>query len=182
MLDNPKKAEEFGAIRKRGKPLSTEEKWMVVSVFLRCDEERRQGHVVRTVDPYQRTASYTHVGRRQIVEIMQHFRETGQVPPARRAGNHTTHVTNIPSVTDADLRALILSQHREGIAINAPHVQDFLHERLGRTIPEPTVRDHLRRLGFHYTRTQAKSRSLREKDYVRQQRHTFLHDLDHLRD
>lgn len=174
--------EEARALRKRGKPLSAEEKWMVVSVFARCDAERRQGHAIRTIAPYQRTASYTRVGRRQVVEIMQYFRETGQVPPLRRAGNHTTHATNIPSVADVDVRTFILSKHRDGIAMNARHVQDFLNQRLGRTIPEPTIRDHLRRLGFHYTHTKAKSRSLREKAYVRQQRHTFLHDLQRLRE
>lgn len=182
MPGNSNQGEALRTIRKRGKPLSAEEKWMVVSVFSRCDEERRQGHAVRIIDPYQRTASYTGVGRRQVVEIMHHFRETGQIPPARRAGNHTTHATTIPSGTDADLRTFILSQHRDGIAINARHVQDFLLERLGRTIPEQTIRDHLQRLGFHYTRTRTKSRSLREKAYIRQQRHTFLHDLHRLRE
>ena len=182
MIDNPTTPEELTASRKRGKPLSAEEKWMVVSVFSRCDEERQQGQIVRTVDPYQRTASYTHVGRRQVVEIMQYFRQTGQIPPARRVGNQITHVTTIPPVIDADLRAFILSQHRDGIALNTRHIQDFLHQKLGRTVPEQTIRDHLRRLGFHYTRTKAKSRSLHEKAYVRQQRHTFLHDLYRLRE
>lgn len=171
-----------GAMRKRGKPLCAEEKWMVVNVFSRCAEERQQRRAVHTVDPYRRTATYTGVGRRQVVEILQHFGEHGQVPPAARAGNHTIHLTAIAPGIDSRLREFILNKHYQGIAINTRHVQDFLHEVLGKQIPEQTIRDHLRRLGFHYTRTRTKSRSLREKPHVRQQRHTFLHEIRRLRE
>ena len=63
MLGHPERAEEHEPIRKRGKPLCAEEKWMVISVFSRCAQERQQSCTVRTVDPYQRTATYTGVGR-----------------------------------------------------------------------------------------------------------------------
>ena len=105
-----------GAMRKRGKPLCAEEKWMVVNVFSRCAEERQQRRAVHTVDPYRRTATYTGVGRRQVVDILQHFREHGQVPPAARAGNHTIHLTtwkviwNQPSLSLIIFRILKIKQ------------------------------------------------------------------------
>lgn len=174
---HPERAEGHEAVRKRGKPLCAEEKWMVIKVFSCCARERQQSSSVHTVDPYQRTAAYTGVGRRQVVEIMRHFRQTGQVCTATRAGNRISHPTTIPSGTNPGLREFILTKHCEGIAITARHVQDFLQEALGREVAQQTIRDQLRRLGFQYTRTKTKSRALREKPYVRQQRHTFLHDI-----
>ena len=53
---------------------------MVINVFSRGAQERQQSGTVGTRDPYQRTAGYPGVGRRQIVEIVHHFRQTGQVP------------------------------------------------------------------------------------------------------
>ena len=88
----------------------------------------------------------------------------------------------IAPCTASGVREFILTKHGEGVAITARHVQDFLHEVLGQEIAQQTIRDHLRRLGFHYTRTQTQSRSLREKPYVRQQRHTFLHHIRRLRE
>lgn len=182
MPGHSERAEEHGPIRKRGKPLCAEEKWMVITVFSRCAQEGQQSRTVGTVDPYQRTATYTGVGRRQVAEIMHHFRQTGQVPVAVQAGNHIAHPTVIAPGTDTGLREFILRKHGDGVAVTARHVQDFLHEVLGQEIAPQTIRDHLRRLGFHYTRTQTKSRSLREKPYVRQQRHTFLHDIRRFRE
>lgn len=83
--------------RKRGKPISVDEKWMVIRVFSRCKEERQSFQSVRTVDPYQRTSDYTGVGRRQVVEIVSYFNKTGQVTPPKRCGNRITHPPNIPS-------------------------------------------------------------------------------------
>jgi hypothetical protein len=86
MPGHSERAEEHGPIRQRGKPLCAEEKWMVINVFSRCAQEGQQSRTVRTIDPYQRTATYTGVGRRQVTEIMHHFRQTGQCRwPFRRA-------------------------------------------------------------------------------------------------
>ena len=174
--------EKHGPIRKRGKPLCSEEKWMVIHVFSRCAQEREQNYTVPTVDPYQRTATYTGVGRRQVVDIMHHFRQTGQVLSTAQAGNHLSHRTVIAPCIDTSLREFILTKHCEGVAITTRHVQDFLQGMLGQEIAQQTIRDHLRRLGFHYSRTKRKSRSLREKPYVRQQRHTFLHEIQRWRE
>lgn len=46
---------------------------------------------------------------------------------------------------------------------------------------EATIKRHLTRLGFEYKKNQPKTRSLREKDYVRQQRHTYLHQIRQMR-
>lgn len=182
MASNPERHVERGAIRKRGKPLTTEEKWLVVNVFSRCYEERQHPHPLGTVDVYQRTATYAGVGRRQVVEIIRHFHKPGEVPPPAPGGNHTNHTTAIPCCVDSRLREFMLTKHCEGVAINAHHIQDFLHELGGRDIALQTIRDHLRRLGFHYARTKTKLRALREKPYVRQQRHTYLHDIKRLRE
>ncbi len=108
MPGHSERAEEHGPIRKRGRPLCAEEKWMVINVFSRCAQEGQQSRTVRTVDPYQRTATYTGVGRRQVAEIMHHFRQTGQVPVAVQAGNHISHPTVIAPGTDTGLREFIL--------------------------------------------------------------------------
>ncbi len=63
--------------RKRGKPLSVAEKWIVVQVFNRCDEERAKSPVVETKDARTRTSKYTGIGRRQVVEIVSHYKKTG---------------------------------------------------------------------------------------------------------
>ena len=173
---------------KRGKPLVYEEKWLIVRIFSRyydererAKEESEQAQDARLVDPYQRTSYYTGIGRRQIVEILKHFRETGQVPLPAHVGNRINHATIIPASIEAQIRTFILTQHREGAAVNANHVQDLLQEVLGRIIPKQTIRDHLKRMGFRYSRTKTKPRSLREAPYIRQQRHTFLHEIRFLR-
>jgi hypothetical protein len=66
--------------RKRGTPLSKEGKWIVIKVFSRCDEERRSTRAVPTNDAHSRTAHYTGVGRRQVVEIIRHFRHGSKIP------------------------------------------------------------------------------------------------------
>ncbi len=163
--------------RKRGKPLSIDEKWMVIRVFFCCNEERQNAQTVRTVDPYQRTSDYTSIGRRQVVEIVTYFNATGQVTPPAQCGNRITHPTNIPSSINSCIREFIFDKHREGIAINANHIHDLLQDVLSRDIPKQTIRDHLRRMGFQYSRTKKKIRSFREDPSIRQQRHTYIYDI-----
>lgn len=167
--------------RKRGKPLSPDEKWLVVRVFNQCAEERRTHRSVQTQDAHSRTARYTGVGRRQVVEIVCHFKATGQVPPATRAGNRSGHALTIPPLVESSIRDFILQRHLAGEVCNTNHIQDLLLAQLHREVPKRTIRDHLRRMGFTYARTKKKTRSLREQAYVRQQRHSYLHDIRRLR-
>jgi len=64
---------------------------MVVQVFSHCDEERRNTRTVPTQDAHSRTAYYTGVGRRQVVEIIRHFKETGEVAETTVSGNRSVH-------------------------------------------------------------------------------------------
>lgn len=167
--------------RKKGKPLSIDEKWMVIQVYQKCNEERDQTPYVATEDAHSRTANYTGVGRRQVVEIIRHFKETGCVVPSSSAGNRTVHHTNIPSIAEEQIRQFIFERHLAGEVCNANHIQDLLKEMLKREIPLRTMQNHLDRMGFSYARTRKKVRSLREKLYVRQQRHSYLHNIQSLR-
>lgn len=167
--------------RKKGKPLSIDEKWMVIQVYQKCNEERDQPPYVATEDAHSRTANYTGVGRRQVVEIIRHFKDTGCVAPSLPAGNRTVHHTNIPSIAAEQIRQFIFERHLAGEVCNANHIQDLLKEMLKREIPLRTMQNHLDRMGFSYSRTRKKVRSLREKLYVRQQRHSYLHNIQSLR-
>ncbi len=167
--------------RKRGKPLTTGEKWIVVQVFHQCNEERKMASHVGTRDAHTRTSKYTGIGRRQVVEIIRHFKKTGNVPPPAIAGNRTVHQTNIPSIVEEHIRKFIFDKHIAGEVCNSKHISDLLMEHLKRDIPHKTICDHLQRMGFDYSRTRKKPRSLREKLYVRQQRHTYLHTIRYFR-
>lgn len=143
--------------RKRGTPLSKAEKRMVIKVFSRCDEERRSRQAVPTNDAHSRTAYYTGVGRRQVVEIVRHFKDTGEVAETPASGNRIAHVTNVPSLAEPCIRDFILQRHLAGEICNANHIQDLLQRRLGRAIPTRTLRHHLNRMGFSYSRTKKKN-------------------------
>lgn len=97
--------------RKRRKPLSIDEKWMVVQVFQQCDEERSKVPYIETRDAHSWTSTYTAVGRRQVVEIIKYFRETGNVPPVAKAGNQTVHKRQIPVSLETEIREFILNRH-----------------------------------------------------------------------
>lgn len=167
--------------RKRGQPITTAEKWIVVQVFCKCIEERAKASKVETKDAHTRTSNYTGIGRRQVVEIVKYFKRTGNVPPPAIAGNRTMHQTNIPSLAEEHIRKFIFDKHIAGEICNSNHIQDLLKELLNRDIPHKTICDHLQRIGFDYSRTRKKTRSLREKLYVRQQRHTYLHAIRYFR-
>lgn len=57
----------------------------------------------------------------------------------------------------------------------------MLQNILKREIPLRTIQTHLDRMGFSYSRTRKKNRSLREKLYVREQRHSYLYHIRKLR-
>jgi len=167
--------------RKKGKPLSIDEKSMVIQVFQQCNKEREQSFQVQTRDAHSRTANYTGVGRRQVVEIIKHFKDTGNVLPSTIAGNRTVHRTNIPPTIEEYIRQFIFGKHLKGEVCNSNHIQDILKEILKRELPLRTIQNHLDRMGFSYSRTRKKTRSLREKLYVRQQRHSYLYNIRNLR-
>ncbi len=125
--------------RKKGKPLSIDEKWMVIQVFQQCNKEREQSIQIQTKDAHSRTANYTGVVRAQVVEIIKHFKETGNVLPSTLAGNRTVHQTNIPPTVFEAIRKFIFGKHLLGQVCNSNHIQDLLEEILKREIPLRTI-------------------------------------------
>lgn len=62
-------------------------------------------------------AYYAGVSRKVVVDIVAHFRKTGTVPPAAKAGNQTNHQTSISSLASSRIRQLIfVKQEREQFA------------------------------------------------------------------
>jgi hypothetical protein len=163
--------------RKKGKPLSIDEKWLVVNIYHQCDQERNDGEHTETKDAHTRTSKYTKIGRRQIVEIIRYYNETGNVPISSMAGNRVVHKTSVPSLVEEHIRQLIFDKHLHGAVCTANHIQDLLQNILQREIPHTTICDHLHRMGFDYSRTRKKTRSLRETQQIRQQRHTYISDI-----
>ena len=162
-------------MRKQGKALTPEEKWMVLNVFQNCEKERKLSKTVKTVDAYKRVSCYTGVSRKIVVQIASYFKKNGTVPPTILSGNQTNHSNIIdPSITER-VRCFIFDRHRGGEACNAKHIQDILNDEFKLKVHIRTVRRYLNRWGFQYARTRKKTRSLREKPYVRQQRHSYLH-------
>lgn len=74
------------SFRPNGKPLTIEEKWIILNVYQRCREEHKQLNLPLK-EAYEKTAYYAGVSRKVVVEIVSHFRKTGVVPPAVKAGN-----------------------------------------------------------------------------------------------
>lgn len=167
--------------RKKGKPLSIEEKWLLVNVYYQCDKERKNSNHIETKDAHTRTANYTGIGRRQVVDTIRHYNETGDVPVLKMPGNHSVHQTNIPALAEEHIRKLILKKHLSGEVCTANHVKDLLNKVIERDIPHRTVCDHLNRMGFNYSRTRKKNRSLRESQEIRQQRHSYIYDIRRFR-
>jgi transposase len=165
------------SMRKPGKILTQDEKWMILHVFQQCEEERKHAKTVRTVNAYQRASDYTGVSRKTVVEIAAYFRHNRTIPPPRQAGNRTNHSTFLGGTKPERIRRYIFERHRQGEACNSKHIQDLFHEEIHAAVHIRSVRRYLNRLGFQYTRTKRKPRALREKPYVRQQRHSYLHDI-----
>lgn len=168
------------SFRPNGKPLTTGEKWVILNIYQRCREEHEQRGLPLS-EVYERSAYYAGVSRKVVVEIIAHFRKTGTVPPAAKAGNQINHQTSIPPKASSHIRQLIFESHREGTICEAKHVGDLLEKEFNLRPHLATIKRHLNRLGFEYKRNKPKTRSLREKDYVRQQRHTYLHQIRQMR-
>ena len=169
------------SLRKRGKPLTQEEKWLVLNVYNRCRDEAKSMNIPIT-GAYERASYYSGVSRKVVVEIVCHFRKTGTIPPVVKAGNQINHNKLIHPNAITQIRELIFEQHRAGAACNSKHILDLLQKNFHLDkVSERTVQRELNRLGFEYKRTKPKTRSLREKEYVRQQRHTYLYELVNFR-
>ena len=168
------------SFRPNGKPLTIEEKWIILNVYQRCREEHKQLNLPLK-EAYEKTSYYAGVSRKVVVEIVSHFRKTGVVSPAVKAGNKINHQTSVPSNASSRIRQMILDRHREGIICNAKHVGDLLEREFNLTPHLSTIRRQLNRMGFEYKRNKPKTRSLREKESVRQQRHTYLHQVRQMR-
>ena len=80
--------------------LTIDEKLMVVKVFDKCNEEKRNRNDIDPKDAYSRTSRLTYVGRRQVVEIIRYFFDTGEVSKPAQVGNRSVHITNIPSLSE----------------------------------------------------------------------------------
>jgi transposase len=162
--------------RKCGRPLTYEEKWIVLHVFETFVREKQERGVIQIDDPYSLTSQYTGVGRSVIANIVKSVRETGNVPPSISPGNRM-QPTAIPSLAEGRLREFVFEQHREGEVCNATHLRALLKDEFNITVHERTVRRYLNRMGFGWVRTKNRPRSLREKAEIRQQRHDYLYEL-----
>jgi len=167
---------QFAGPRKRGRPLTYEEKWMVQHVFETLTKEKNAEPILQRHDPYSLTSKYTGVARSVVAAITKAVRQTGNVPVSTPLGNRH-QPTTIPLAAEGQIRELVFEKHRQGTICHAKHVHALLKEALGLEVHERTIQRHLKRMGFCWLRTKNRPRSLREKAEVRQQRHAYLYEL-----
>lgn len=163
-------------LRKRGRPLTYEEKWIVQHVFEVLEKEKKEKTIIRIDDLYGQTSKYTGVGRGTVAKIVRTVRETGNVPPFTSAGNRM-QPTLIPGSAEGRIREFVFEQHRQGAICSSKHVLAFLKNEVGLDVHERTLQRHLKRMGFWWKATKNKPRSLRENARIRQQRHDYLYEL-----
>jgi transposase len=162
--------------RKRGRPLTSEEKWMVQHVFETVEKEQNAKASIERDDPYSLTSKYTGVARSLVATITKAVRHTGTVPVSPPLGNRH-QPTTIPCVAEGRIRDLVFEKHRQGTVCHAKHVHALLQEAFGLDVHERTIQRHVKRRGFCWARTKNRPRSLREKAAVRQQRHDYLYEI-----
>ena len=63
--------------RKRGRPLTYEEKWMVHHVFEILEKEKYEVGLIQIEDPYSLTSKYTGVARSIVANVVKAVRDTG---------------------------------------------------------------------------------------------------------
>jgi transposase len=168
--------QQFERPRKRGRPLTYEEKWMVQHVFETLEKEQNAEAIIQTHDPYSLTSKYTGVARSLVATITKAVRQTGNVPVSTPLGNRH-QPTTIPLAAEGRIRELVFEKHRQGTICQAKHVHALLKDAFGLEVHERTVQRHLKRMGFCWLRTKNRPRSLREKAAVRQQRHDYLYEI-----
>jgi len=160
--------------RKRGRPLTYEEKWMVYHVFTMLAQKHANGSLEQIDDPYQVTSQYTGVGRSTVANIVKAVREDGMVPQTRTPGNRMQSCA-IAGPAEGRVREFIFLRHRQGMMCSTPQIDALLREEFGVTLHERTIQRHLQRMGFSWGRTPSHGRSLQEDAVIRQQRHDYLH-------
>ena len=163
--------------RKRGRPCTYEEKWMVSHAFASFARHTSAGSVIVVEDPDSVTSAYTGVASTTIANIVTSVRATGRVPPLPLPG-HRHQLPAIPLATAARIRELVFARPRAGVICNAKHIVAFLKDACALDMQDRTMRRHLARRGFVWSHTQKPTRSLRASSRVRQQRHD---DLDEIR-
>jgi transposase len=168
--------QQFERPRKRGRPLTYEEKWMVQHVFETLEKEKNAEAIIPRHDPYSLTSKYTGVARSLVATITKAVRQTGNVPVSPPLGNRH-QPTTIPLAAEGRIRELVFEKHRQGTICHAKHVHALLKDDFGLDVHERTVQRHLKRMGFCWLRTKNRPRSLREKAAVRQQRHDYLYEI-----
>ena len=167
---------QFERPRKRGRPLTYEEKWMVHHVFEAFEKDKQAGGMVWVDDPYTLTSQYTGVARSLVATITKSVKQTGNVPVSTMPGNrHQPSAIALP--TEGRIRDFVFEKHRQGAICNAKHIHALLKDEFGLEVHERTVQRHLKRLGFRWLRTKNRPRSLREKAEIRQQRHDYLYEI-----
>lgn len=162
--------------RKRGRPLTYEEKWMVYHSFESFERNKLEGSVIIVNDPYEVTSTYTGVSRTTVANIVQSVRKTGRVPQLTWPGNRH-QATAIPVSAEARIRDFVFEKHREGFICNTKHIAALLKHDFNVDIQKRTLQRHLVRMGFCWSRTKKQTRSLRESGRVRQQRHDYLYEI-----
>ena len=162
--------------RKRGRPLTYEEKWMVYYAFKSFERNKVDRSAIIVEDPYAITSTYTGVSRTTVAGIVKSVRENGRVPQQKLPGNRC-QMTAIPVSTEARIREFVFDRHREGAVCNSKHIVALMKDEFELEIQERTMRRHLARMGFCWSRTKKQKRSLRESSRVRQQRHDYLHKI-----
>lgn len=162
--------------RKRGRPLTYEEKWMVYHAFASFERNKSDGSIIVVEDPDAVTSAYTGVARTTVANIVTSVRASGRVPPLRLPGNRH-QMTAIPMATEARMRDFVFERHREGVICNAKHSVALLQDACALDMQDRTMRRHLARRGCVWSHTKKQTRSLRESSRVRQQRHDYLYEI-----
>ncbi len=73
--------------RKRGRPLTYEEKWMVYYAFQSFERHKAENSVIVVEDPYAVTGSYVGVSRTTVANIVKSVRDSGRVPQFTSPGH-----------------------------------------------------------------------------------------------
>jgi hypothetical protein len=162
--------------RKRGRPLTYEEKWRVQHVFETLEKEKNAEAIIQRHEPYSLTSKYTGVARSLVATIPKAVRPTGHVPVSPPLG-HRHQPTPIPFAAEGRRRERVFAKHRPGTICQAKQVHALLKEAGGLDVPARTVQRHVKRRGFCWLGTKNRPRSLRENAAVRQQRPAYLYAI-----
>lgn len=162
--------------RKKGRPLTYEEKWMVYHSFESFERDKHSESVIIVEDPYEITSRYTGVSRTTVANIVKSVRNTGKVPTPTFPGNRN-QPSAVPIIAEERIRDFVFEKHRDGSICNATHIIALLKSEFGLDIHKRTMQRHLVRMGFCWSLSKKRTRFLRESDRIRQQRHDYLYEI-----